>query len=214
MNILLACDSSYYSLWAINCINSIKKQVPWINITVVVVNPENIEELPNVRYVYESVDFPTEKSKIAYYQAVRFIRCYDLFPNGELVMTIDCDTVLQKSFTENEFKDVCSTIHVQRHQKANRWMAGLVTYGADSIFRKNIKETLLSKSLDEWEYGWDQLILNTLDAEHNYKKLEVGDWMSFGKGKGKFITLKGNQKIKEKFLENYNKILETIDVET
>ena len=133
-NILLACDSNYYRDWAFNCIKSIQQHVPWVKITTVVVNPNNIIEIPKVKYIYDYVDFPTEDSKVAYYQAVRFIKCAEIFPNNELVMSIDCDTILTKSFSEKEFTKVCSVIHVQRHHKADRWMAGLVTYGNNNIF--------------------------------------------------------------------------------
>ena len=214
-NILLACDSNYYQTWTVNCIKSIQKYVPWIKITVVVVNPNNIDEISNVMYVYDYVDFPNEDSKIAYYQAVRFIKCADLFSNNELVMSIDCDTILTKLFSQEEFKTLCSNITVLRHHKADRWMAGLVTYGNTNHFRKKIKDQLLSLSVDQWNYGWDQTILNQLSVEFNYIPTEVGEWMSFGKGRGKFLTLKGSQKVKEKFLNNYNTIIkETIDVKT
>ncbi len=214
MNILIACDSQYYSNWAVYCIRSIRKLVPWLKVTVVVVNPTQIEEIPEVTYVYDYVTFPTEESKVAYYQAIRFIKCAELFPNNELVMSIDCDTILQSSFTRQEFEKVCSTINVLRHHKADRWMAGLVTYGNDNLFRKTIKEKLLSLPLDKWEYGWDQTVLNSLATEFNYNKVEVGGWMSFGKGCGKFLTLKGSQKYKEKFLINYDRTLRGINVKT
>lgn len=204
MNILIACDSNYYSRWAVNCLTSIKKFVPWINITTVVVNPENINEISGINYVYDYVNFTNDDSKIAYYQAVRFLKCADLFSNNELVMSIDCDTILTRSFTKEDFVSVCKSIHVQRHQKSDRWMAGLVTYGNSNFFRNKIKEDLLSKPVETWEYGWDQKILNHLADSFNYKKLEVGNWMSFGKGNGYFLTLKGDQKSSPKYLETYN----------
>ena len=139
MNILLACDSKYYNSWAINCINSIKHYTPWINIVVVIVNPHNIKEIDNVEYIYDYQDFINEDSTVAYYQAVRFIKCADLFSNNELVMSIDCDTILTKSFSQEEFKKLCSNISVLRHHKADRWMAGLVTYGNTENFRRKIK---------------------------------------------------------------------------
>ena len=203
MNILIACDTAYYFQWTINCIKSIKKFVPWINIIVVIVNAENITEIDGVKYIYEHVDFADDENKIAYYQAVRFLKCADLFPNGELVMSIDCDTILTRSFSEKDFKKICRTVHVQRHQKANRWMAGLVTYGDNNDFRIRIRDQLLSRPRETWEYGWDQKILNHLAIEFNYQKLEVGDWMSFGKGNGIFLTLKGDQKISPKHLDSY-----------
>lgn len=207
-NLLIACDSNYYTTWAKECIESVCRLVPWLNITVIVVNPKSVKEIKNVRYVYDYVEFPNEESKVAYYQAVRFIKCSELFPNNELVMSIDCDTLLSSAFTKDEFSQVCSKIHVQRHHKADRWMAGLVTYGNDSVFRNKLRERLVSIPLENWKYGWDQTVLNGLAKEFNYIPLLVGDWMSFGKGKGKFLTLKGNQKISKKYLNIYNKIKE------
>jgi hypothetical protein len=209
-NILLACDSEYYNTWTKNCIISIQKFVPWITITVVIVNPINVQELPNVKYIYDYIKFENETSKISYYQAVRFIKCADIFSNNELVMTIDCDTILTTSFSEKEFKSVCETIHVQRHQKDVRWMAGLVTYGSDTIFRNKLKETLLSKPINDWAYGWDQDVLNNLASEFSYNKLFVGKWMSFGAGNGIFLTLKGDQKTNESYLVTYKKNLKSI----
>jgi len=203
-NILLACDSSYYNTWTKNCINSIQKLVPWVTVTVVIVNPINIQELPNVKYIYDYIKFENETSKISYYQAVRFLKCADIFSNNELVMTIDCDTILTTPFSEKEFKSVCETIHIQRHQKDIRWMAGLVTYGQDNNFRKRLQQELLSQPINEWTYGWDQHVLNMLSQEFRYKKLMVGEWMSFGRGKGTFLTLKGDQKTSKGYLNNYN----------
>lgn len=207
-NILIACDSKYYKNWAINCIKSIQLYAPWISITVVLVNPDtNFESIPNVKYHIDRIEFPNEESKVAYFQAVRFLKCSEIFPNNELVMAIDCDTVLTRSFTEKEFRRISTKIHVQRHHKADRWMAGLVTFGDDSKFRNYFKEQLLQLPLEKWEYGWDQKILNNLNAEFQYIPLQVGDWMSFGKGGGIFLTLKGSQKYSEKYLKNFKKII-------
>ena len=204
----MACDLQYYMQWTIGCIKSIQQYVPWLNVHVVIVNPpDSYVKINNVKYYNDYVNFDNETCQVAYYQAVRFIKCAELFPNNELVMSIDCDTVLQKSFTQEEFVATCSTIHVQRHQKADRWMAGLVTYGSDNQFRNRLRSDLLSKSISDWTYGWDQRILNILSNEFDYKKLEIDNWMSFGKGAGNFLTLKGSQKINEKYLTNYNNII-------
>jgi len=207
-NILLACDSEYYNNWTKNCIKSIQRFAPWINITVVVVNPNSIEEIVNVKYVYDFINFKNENSKIAYYQAVRFLKCVELFPKNELVMSIDCDSILTRSFTKEEFKLVCEKIHVLQHHKVDRWMAGLVTYGNDNIFRNAMRNKLLSLPISEWVYGWDQTVLNLLSTEFFYNELQVGDWMSFGKGRGKFLTLKGDQKVSNKYIANYKKSLQ------
>jgi hypothetical protein len=210
-NILLACDSAYYETWAINCAASIQKFVPWVKIHIVQVNPkDNYIKLQGIAYHEEHVDFPNESCKIPYYQALRFLKCSEIFPNNELVMSIDCDTVLTRSFNKIDFENICQNIHVQRHQKNIRWMAGLVTYGNNSTFRNEFKEKLLSIPLEEWKYGWDQDVLNELGATYNYSKLNVGEWMSFGRGGGIFLTLKGDQKFAKGYLEIYKEILKNV----
>lgn len=210
MNIFIACDGQYYQEWGINCVKSIQYYVPWIKITVHIVNPIVKDELPEVHYFYEEKNFENEISKTAYYQAVRFIKCYDYFSNDELVMTIDCDTLLSKSFSQAEFKKITETIHVQRHQKADRWMAGLVTYGKDNSFRKKYQEELLRIPIKDWPIGYDQTVLNNLANEFKFQKLLVGDWMSFGRGRGIFLTLKGDQKIGPGYLKIYQEVLDKI----
>lgn len=206
-NILLACDTSYYNQWTKNCIKSIKHFVPWVDITVIVVNPYKIEQLPDIKYVFDYVDFKNNSSKIPYYQAVRFLKCAEIFPDNSFVMSIDCDTVLTQKFSKEDFVSVCESIHVQRHQKDKRWMAGLVTFGNSIDFRNRIKEKLLSIPIEDWKYGWDQEVLKSLSDEFIFKKLMVGDWMSFGRGRGKFLTLKGDQKNALGYLEIYNEII-------
>jgi hypothetical protein len=210
MNIFIACDGVYYDQWGINCLKTIQFHAPWIKLTVHIVNSISKNELDGVTYYYEDRSFVNESSKIGYYQAVRFLKCYEYFPNNELVMTIDSDTVLMKSFAEKEFEDICNVISVQRHQKDIRWMAGLVTYGRDNDFRQRIQQELLTRPIDEWTYGWDQDVLDKLSHEFHFKKLMVGDWMSFGRGRGIFLTLKGDQKVSEGYLNNYNEGLKRL----
>lgn len=210
-NLLIACDQPYYNQWGENCLKSLKHHVPWLNLHTIVVNPENnFKKLKNVNYYFDETKFDNENSKIGYLQSVRFIKCSEIFPNRELVMSIDCDTLCSKSFSKEEFKKVCETIHVQRHQKDIRWMAGLVTYGNTNDFRIELKEMLLSIPVSQWKHGWDQEILKILSSKYKFNPLAVGNWMSFGRGRGIFLTLKGDQKISPGYLENYNNVLRTI----
>ena len=206
-NILIACDDQYYQTWAENCIRSIHYHTSWMNVTVVIVNPSKTYNLKNVRYIYDHKEFINDQSKIAYYQAVRFLKCLDIFHEDDLIMSIDCDTVLTKSFSKNEFESICKNIHIQRHQKDIRWMAGLVTFGQKVDFRRRFKEELLAEPIENWLYGRDQYVLEKLSHEFEFKKLHVGEWMSFGRGKGTFLTLKGHQKNSEGYLNNYKENL-------
>jgi hypothetical protein len=90
-------------------------------------------------------------------------------------------------------------------------MAGLVTYGNNSKFRNEFRESLLSLPIEKWEYGRDQDVLNLLDEKYQYARLNIGEWMSFGRGKGIFLTLKGTQKVSGKYLPNYLEKLEKIN---
>jgi hypothetical protein len=181
------------------------------------VNPDNIIEMSNVEYVYVTQDFNSldashrEDSMISYYQSLRFIKCAELFPNNELVMTMDCDTICTREFSKQDFKDVCKDIHVQTHQKdLDLWMCGLVTFGSDSLFRNRIREALLEQPIDLCKIGRDTTILNELSTEFSYSPLIIGTWMGFGKGDAIFLTLKGTQRTSPRFLEKYNNILKSI----
>lgn len=210
MNILLSADYIYYKHWAKNCIKSLQYYNPDIAITMVIAGKNKVDEIPNVRYYYDDVDISLLENPIAYYQSLRFLKVFDLFPNGELVMSIDCDTLCTEKFSTDRYRYITETIHVQHHHKKGRWMAGLVTYGNNNEFRKKYKEELLRFPMKNWKIGHDQKTLNRLAAEFKFGKLEVGDWMSFGRGKGTFLTLKGDQKISPGYLETYNEILKKI----
>ena len=209
-NILLACDTLYYTQWAINCIRSIQHYNPWIKITAVVVNPVNVEELPGVRYVYEDKKFTNDDEAVGYYQALRFIKVPELYKDNELVLTLDVDTICTRSFTPVEFDQVCRKIHILKHHKENRWLAGFVSYGLGN-FRHRYKDALLQKDTKDWTFGWDQEVLNALQSEYNYEPIRIGGWVSFGKGVGTFLTLKGTQKVSGKYLPNYLEKLEKIN---
>jgi lipopolysaccharide biosynthesis glycosyltransferase len=206
-NIFLACDPNYYVKWGEACIKSIQHFNPWLSITVIIINDTGIKKIPNVRYVYDY-----GPNTVAYMQAVRFLKCHEIFQDKKYIMSIDCDTLCTKSFSVESFIALTENVSVLKHHKENRWMAGLVTYG-DINFRKQFKEKLLELPLDDWEYGWDQTVLNQLEKEFKFKEVQSTDWMSFGKESGIFLTLKGDQKTTLKYLKNYNKIMEKINVQ-
>lgn len=203
MNIFLACDNNYYHQWAVNCINSIQKYCPEISITVLVVNPDNIKEIKGVRYFYENKKFKNADSEIAYYQAVRFLKAPEIFTNSELVLILDVDTICTKPVNMLDLKNIAKNICVLKHHKDDRWLAGFITLGNTSGFRDRYKELLLSKPIDDWKYGHDQDILKELANEFSFLPINVGTWMSFGKGDGVFLTLKGDQKVSPKYLPRY-----------
>jgi hypothetical protein len=209
-NILIACDSKYYDKWAVNCLKSIKKCSSDINLHVVIVNPDKNKELPGVNYYYEQIEFSNEDSKIAYYQAARFLKCAELFPNAELVMTIDCDSLCTEKFSQIELAELCTRISVLRHHKTSRWLAGLITFGTTSEFRNEFRNKLLELPISKWKPGYDQKVLGSLEEKYKFTESVPGDWIGFGYKKGKFITLKGEQKFAHKYISIYNKELKSI----
>ena len=208
--LLISCDTDYYNRWAVNLIRSLKKFVPWINIHVLIINPTNISKMDNVHYHFEELTFLNNENAVAYYQASRFLKCYEIFPNDELVMTIDCDSLCTQSFSRQDFENACSIISVLRHHKTNRWLAGLVTFGSSSHFRKEFRDRLLEKSIVDWKPGYDQDVLKSLEEKYIFTESIPGDWIGFGYKKGKFITFKGEQKTASKYISIYNRELAKI----
>lgn len=209
-NILLSCDWNYYNQWAKWCIKSIQYYNPWINITAHIINPEDQDEISGVRYEYEDVNLDNYKESVAYYQAARFIKTSELFDDTDLVMSLDCDTVCVKSFTETEFEHLAEQVSVLHHHKADRWLAGLVTYGTEN-FRHDYRQQLLEKPYEDWTYGLDQVVLADLSEQYTFNEVKVGTWMSLGKGSGTFLTLKGSQKTNSKYLDVYNTTIKRIN---
>ena len=97
-NLLLACDRSYYDQWAINLARSVQTWLPWMSITMVLADSEPVEDIPEVRYVYHTSPEMGDDQRVAYYQALRFLICAELFDDDQLVMTLDVDTVCTQSF--------------------------------------------------------------------------------------------------------------------
>jgi len=204
-NILIGCDQNYYDEWAISCLESLQKNIPWINLHCHVVNPVDLYKIPGVNYTTEEKDFLSETHRISYLQCVRFIVVPRLFKSDELVMSMDCDTVCLKSFTEDEFESIATRVSVLQHPKSLRWLAGLVTYGTNQ-FRSRLVEEIYADDEDFWHIGRDQDVLQDLNLEFKFGSLN-SDWMSIGKATKNsiFLTLKGEQKIQTPYVESYVK---------
>lgn len=213
-NILIGCDQKYYDDWGINLIRSIKYFNPWITCHVHVVNPIDLKKIPGVEYTTEQKEFPNDTIKIGYLQSVRFLKVAEKFNDNDLVMTIDTDTICTRKTTPEEFISVASKITVLRHLKDYRWLAGLVTYGSAG-FKKDFADRLLAKPFEQWAPFHDQNILDDLSKVYTFHEQEKLYWMSIGKNghRSIFLTLKGSQKFKEKYLMIYNSILNQISVE-
>lgn len=203
-NILIACDQKYYDDWASVLLNTTHYHNPWIKLRCHVVNPVNLKKLDFVEYTTESISFSNSISKVAYLQAARFIAASKI-PITECVITLDADTICTRSFTLKEFSSLFEKQYVLQHHKEPRWLAGLVTFGNNN-FRTRYAELLNAKKIEDWEWGRDQKVMPELDAEFNFVPVDKS-WMSIGKNKHNsvFLTLKGEQKETDKYLEWYKR---------
>lgn len=207
-NILIGCDQKYYDDWGINLIRSIKYFNPWITCHVHIVNPVHIEKIDGVEYTSEQREFPNDVVKIGYLQSVRFLKVAEKFSDKDLVMTLDADTICTRKTSQKEFESTASKTTVLRHLKDRHWLAGLVTYG-ETGFKQEFANRLLAKPIEEWAPFHDQNVLDDLSKVYNFHEQHKLYWMSIGKNGNQsvFLTLKGNQKFKDKYLSIYNKFL-------
>jgi len=207
-NILIGCDQKYYDEWAINLLQSINRHNPWINLHCHIVNPTVENSLDNVSITTEKREFLNDESKISYLQSVRFLAVAEKFKLTDQVITLDADTICTRRIGRVATKRLFEKQHILKHHKDNRWLAGFVTFN-DSEFRQELYKELNSVPVDKWRWGRDQLILNKLANDFNYEPLHKL-WMAVGKNRthSAFLTLKGEQKYTEKYLNVYRKYLD------
>jgi hypothetical protein len=209
-NVLIGCDQKYYEDWGIHLIRSIRYFNPWITCHVHVVNPIYVEKIDGVEYTTEHRDFPNDTVKIGYLQCVRFLKVAEKFTDNDLVMTLDADTICTRKTTPQAFEEATKhKITMLRHLKAKHWLAGLVTYG-EAGFKDELAAKLLEKPIEQWAPFWDQTILAELSKKYTYNEQPARlFWMSIGKNGNQsvFLTLKGNQKEKSKYLDTYKKFM-------
>lgn len=210
-HILLSCDQTYYQEWAMNCARSIKHHAPWMQITVNIVNATTaVEKISGIRYHHTEIDLADFSSPVAYYQASRFLVADELFEDKDHVMVLDCDTVCTRPFPPEDFEEICSQVSVLWNQKSCSWLAGLVTLGSSLDFIREYKRQLLLTCPSRWSYGHDQVVLKNLSQQFNFSPVVRDQWISVGKGPGIFLTLKGSQKRKTKYLEQFQQKLQIV----
>lgn len=204
-NILIGCDQLYYDNWGVTLLKSIQQHNPYINLHCHIVNPTQDNIIKDVDITSEIINFSNDEIKISYLQSVRFLIVANKFSKNEKVITLDADTICTKQLPDTE--ELFKKQYVLKHHKENRWLAGCVTF-SDNGFRQEYSTELQSIPLEEWKWGRDQLILNALAEKYNFTELPR-EWMSIGKNKTNsiFLTLKGDQKTKEKYLNVYKKYI-------
>ena len=206
-NILIGVDQKYYTDWGENLLKSINYHNPWIALHCHIVNPHDFSPLPFVDYTFENRIFENDDSRIAYLQAVRFLKVADKFLKNEYVITLDADSVCTRAFGEEEFSDLFKHTTVLKHPKGTKWLACLVSFNS-SEFRYDFANELKKEPVSEWKFGRDQHVLKSLNVKYNYHTLDP-KWVSIGKNKQDsiFLTLKGEQKETEKYLDWYKKYI-------
>lgn len=202
-NLVVGVDQNYFDKWATPLLKSIATHNPNLKLHCHIVNPTKTNKIINVDITEEHISFNNETSKISYLQSVRFLVAANKFNTNEKVMTIDADTICTRSYTREELSFLFSKQHVLQHYKDKRWLAGLIAFH-DNQFRQEYAKEIQSKQIDNWEWGRDQNILAELSNQYKFVPAPK-NWISIGKNGAKsvFLTLKGNQKYKDKYLQLY-----------
>jgi hypothetical protein len=207
-NILIGCDQNYYDTWAVPLLQSIQRHNPWIQLHCHIVNPTKDNTLDNVDITYEQIEFVSDEVKISYLQSVRFLAVANKFSKNEPVITLDADTICTRKIGKIAIERLFEKQHVLKHHKEDRWLAGFVTFN-DNGFRQEYSKELQSLSLEKWRWGRDQTILNQFVKDYKFEPVDKL-WMAIGKNRhhSAFLTLKGEQKITDKYLNIYRKYLD------
>ena len=204
-NILIGCDQTYFDKWATPLLKSIQRHNPWITLHCHIVNPTKENTLDSVNVTSENINFVNDESKISYLQSVRFLAVADKFRKNERVITLDADSICTRKIDKPAINQLFENQYVLKHHKEDRWLAGFVVFN-DNGFRQEYASQLRSLPVDKWKWGRDQTILNQMSSDYNFSILPK-EWMSIGKNKSDsaFLTLKGEQKVKDKYLNVYKK---------
>ena len=202
-NILIGCDQLYFDEWAVPLFQSIQRHNPTISLHCHIVNPTVKNSLNNVSITAETLEFLNDEVKIAYLQCVRFIAANSKFKKDEKVIILDADTICTRPINDIELTSLFSCQHILQHPKDARWLAGFVTF-YNNGFREEYVKQLESVPVNEWNWGRDQTVLDQLADQFDFKAVPR-QWMSIGKNKfeSAFLTLKGKQKITDKYLNVY-----------
>ena len=202
-NLVVGVDQKYFDDWAAPLLKSVLKHNPNLRLHCHVVNPTKRNSITNVDITEEQITFDNDTSKISYLQSVRFLVAANKFSYNEEVFTLDADTICTRKYNEEEIKNLFSQQYVLQHYKDSRWLAGLIAF-TNKDFRQEYAKELNSKEIKDWEWGRDQNILAKLSKQYKFVPAPK-NWISIGKNGARsvFLTLKGNQKYKDKYLELY-----------
>lgn len=226
--IYFSCDSAYYEKYGKPLLTSIVSQIPWIGVhchlisfdknfslfkdknvshTVEIVDEEFINSLPvNQSRIFSSEKYNFSPSSLTtYYACARFIRAQEIFDDRHSILQIDCDSILCKPFSEEEFLKVTERpLPTRKPKKLEKVLASCISLGSGDNgvnFRQELSQNMIN-SISEGIYWFiDQDVLEqmfntgSLDSIPN----KWNNW-NFKDPDAYFRTAKGNKKDSELFL--------------
>lgn len=226
--VYFSCDENYYNEYGIALIKSIIYQIDWIHVHCHIIskNPVTfLKEFPRTTYTYEIIDekfvntIPFEKlfsvskvdteinPEIVYFSCARFMQLNKIFDHTHRVFQIDCDSLLFKTFTIEDFKWLTDTPKPMRKTKSpQKIIASAISFGSGSTgqdFRNLLSETLYERFSQQAYWFIDQIALQEIFNQYNYESIPLhwNTWNKFHKI-AFFQTAKGNKK------DNYKKFID------
>ena len=201
--LLVGTDNAYYEQWTVPLFRAVHYYAPWLELHAHIVNPDKHTKLDYVKYTTEHRTFSSDQERIGYLQSVRFL----VAQQYSQIMIVDADSMCTQSFTEKQYDDIVRGQTVLHHPKAERWLAGFIA-SDNQAFLQDYHNRLMKRPLLKFSHGWDQKVLKDLSNDYKFTRCPE-QWMKVGKPSQSsiFMTLKGDQKISNKYLHYYNQFV-------
>jgi hypothetical protein len=201
--LLVGTDNAYYEQWTVPLFRAVHYYAPWLELHAHIVNPDKHTKLDYVKYTTEHRTFSSDQERIGYLQSVRFL----VAQQYSQIMIVDADSMCTQSFTEEQYDHIVQGQTVLHHPKAERWLAGFIA-SDNQAFLQDYHNRLMKRPLLKFKHGWDQKVLKDLSNDYKFTRCPE-QWMKVGKPSQSsiFMTLKGDQKISNKYLHYYNQFV-------
>jgi lipopolysaccharide biosynthesis glycosyltransferase len=238
--IFFSCDEKYYVEYGIPLIKSIINQINWIGIHCHVIYEDNekseiLLSHPRLTHTYEiinqkfidSIPYAPTKNvgltksnmeinpKIIYFACCRYLQLDKIITGHRRVLQIDCDTILFKSFSREEFINLTNSVRPMRKPKTpEKIIASAVSFGRGKEgkkFRHLLCEKIKERFNDGCYWFIDQVVLQEIFNTMQTIPIpqEWNTW-SFKKKNAYFRTGKGNKKeTNEMYINAVNKWRDT-----
>jgi len=201
--LLVGTDNAYYEQWTVPLFRAVHYYAPWLELHAHIVNPDKHTKLDYFKYTTEHRTFSSDQERIGYLQSVRFL----VAQQYSQIMIVDADSMCTQSFTEEQYDHIVQGQTVLHHPKAERWLAGFIA-SDNQAFLQDYHNRLMKRPLLKFKHGWDQKVLKDLSNDYKFTRCPE-QWMKVGKPSQSsiFMTLKGDQKISNKYLHYYNQFV-------